>query len=241
MGNCTEGSRNVITVFGKDVPTHLHELIEPTRSALLIIDMQNDFCSPDGSAAQAGADVSMYTEIVPRIAAVASACRKIEVPVIHIRMTALPNGQSDSPAWIRLRMRASQYQPKSDDLWPFAIEGTRGAEFVTELQPQPGDLVVTKYRSSAFWQTELDIILSAAGITTVIVAGATTEGCVESTVRDAGFHDYFPVVLSDCVGSDVRALHDASLLVMSAYRADVATHGEVVKAWSEMGLLEHAG
>ena len=101
-----------------------------------------------------------------------------------------------------------------------------------ELQPEPGDAVVTKFRSSAFHNTNLDLVLRSNGIRTVLVAGCTTEGCVESTVRDACFYDYFPVVLSDCVGSDVRELHDASMLVMSAYRADVATSAEVLAAWS---------
>jgi nicotinamidase-related amidase len=63
----------------------------------------------------------------------------------------------------------------------------------------------------------------------VVVCGCTTEGCVESTVRDAGFYDYVPVVVTDCVGSDVRELHEASLRVMSAYRADIATSSEVLQ------------
>ena len=65
----------------------------------------------------------------------------------------------------------------------------------------------------------------------MLVAGCTTEGCVESTVRDLCFYDYFGVVLSDCVGSDVPALHEASMLVMSAYRADIAASSEVARAW----------
>ena len=65
-----------------------------------------------------------------------------------------------------------------------------------------------------------------------MVAGCTTEGCVESTVRDACFYDYFPVVVADCVGSDVPALHEASMLVMGAYRADVADSGEIMAAWA---------
>ena len=65
------------------------------------------------------------------------------------------------------------------------------------------------------------------------MSGCTTEGCVESTIRDLCFYDYFGVVLTDCVGSDVRELHDASMLVMSAYRADVLTSAEVAEAWHQ--------
>lgn len=98
--------------------------------------------------------------------------------------------------------------------------------------PQPGDLFVAKNRSSAFNNTNLDLLLRSNGIKSMLVAGCTTEGCVESTVRDLCFYDYFGIVASDCVGSDVRELHNASMLVMGAYRADVFTSAEVTAAWS---------
>jgi nicotinamidase-related amidase len=222
----------VITVFGKEVPTELHELVDRRQTALLVIDMQNDCCAVGGSAHAAGADLSMYAEIVPRIAELAALCRRVGVPVINVGIYSLPDGRSDSPAWIRLRMRANRnYDPANEGIWQFMVEGTWGAEFIPELQPQPGDFVVRKFRSSAFRNTDLDLILRSNGIRSVLVAGCTTEGCVESTVRDLCFYDYFGIVLSDCVGSDVRELHEASMLVMSAYRADVFTSAEVAAAW----------
>jgi nicotinamidase-related amidase len=228
----------MITVFGKEVPTELEELVDPASSALVVIDMQNDCCAEGGSAHLAGADLSMYREIVPRIAAFADVCRAAGVPVIHVRIVTLPDGASDSPAWIRLRLRANKhYDPANEGVWLFTLEGTHGAEFVDELQPRPGEVVVTKFRSSAFRETNLDLVLRSNGIRTVMVAGCTTEGCVESTVRDLCFYDYFGIVLSDCVGSDVRELHDASMLVMSAYRADVATSTEVAEIWGRLGAL----
>ncbi|MGI9658492.1 MAG: cysteine hydrolase family protein [Gaiellaceae bacterium] len=231
----------MITIHGKDVPTEVHELVDPASSALLIIDMQNDCCSEGGSGHRAGSDLSMYREIVPRIAGFAEACRLAEVPVIHVRILTLPDGASDSPAWIRLRLRANaNLDPSNDGAWEFTLEGSWGAEFVPELQPQAGEPVVTKFRSSAFRETNLDLLLRSNGITNVMVAGCTTEGCVESTVRDLCFYDYFGIVLGDCVGSDVRALHDASMLVMGAYRADIATSSEVVEAWKQLGALPKA-
>jgi nicotinamidase-related amidase len=91
--------------------------------------------------------------------------------------------------------------------------------------------VIEKFRSSALHGTALDDILCSHRIQTVLVAGCTTEGCVESTVFDLTFHDYIPVVLVDCVASDHRDLHDASLAVMSAYRADTATVSDVRRCW----------
>ena len=227
----------MITIFGKEVPTELHELVDPRSTALVIIDMQNDCCSVGGTGDRAGADLSMYEEIIPRIADFADLCRRVGVPVINVRIHTLPDGKSDSPAWIRLRLRANKsYNPENEGAWAFTLEGTWGADFVAELQPKEGDYVVTKFRSSAFTNTNLDLILRSNGIKTVLVSGCTTEGCVESTVRDLCFYDYFGVVLSDCVGSDVRELHEASMLVMGAYRADVVTSTDVAEVWRRAGV-----
>lgn len=220
----------MIKIHGHDVPTSIDELIQQLRPALLIVDMQNDFCADGGSAARWGADVAPYRAITSRIGLLAQHCRDAGVPVVHIRMLTLPDGASDSPSWLRLRMRTvGNAHGGETSVFTFAVQGTWGAEFVTGLEPQPGDLIVDKFRSSAFHKTDLDRLLRANRVETVLVCGCTTEGCVESTVRDAGFFDYFPVVVADCVASDVRELHEASLLVMSAYRADVAESADVIR------------
>ena len=222
----------MITIHGKQVPTELHELVAPASTAFCVIDMQNDCCAVGGSAHEAGADMSMYEEIIPRIGSFAAVCRDVGVPVINVRILTLPDGRSDSEAWLRLRLRANKnYDPANEGAWSFTEEGTWGADFVDGLEPHEDDFVVTKYRSSAFHNTDLDLVLRSNGIRSVLVAGCTTEGCVESTVRDLCFYDYFGIVLSDCVGSDVRELHEASMLVMGAYRADITTSDEVRAAW----------
>ena len=114
----------------------------------------------------------------------------------------------------------------------YTVADTWGHCMVDELVPQPGDIVLRKYRSSAFVATNLDLVLRSNLIKTVVVTGCTTEGCVDSTVRDAGFFDYFVVVPTDCVGSDIRDLHEAALLIMGAYRADMTTSDALVKAWT---------
>ena len=81
----------------------------------------------------------MYEEMIPRAAAFARLCREVGVPVINVGIYSLPDGKSDSPAWIRLRMRANRnYNSDNDGIWNFMVEGTWGAEFVPELEPQPG-------------------------------------------------------------------------------------------------------
>jgi nicotinamidase-related amidase len=227
-----ERGGTVIRIHGKDVPTELEEVVDPQSSAHVIIDMQNDCCALGGTGDQAGADVGAYTEVIPRIAAFADVCRSVGVPVISVRTLSLPDGRSDSPAWIRLRLRANKsFRSDNAGAWEFAVEGTWGADFVERLQPKPGDHILTKFRSSAFTNTSLDLILRSNGIKTVIVSGCTTEGCVESTVRDLSFYDYFGVVLSDAVRSDVPELHEASMLVMSACRADITTSQAIAAIW----------
>jgi nicotinamidase-related amidase len=101
---------------------------------------------------------------------------------------------------------------------------------VPGLEPQDGELVVKKYRSSAFWGTNLGLLLRSNGIKSVVVSGCTTEGCVESTARDAMFSDYYVVLAADAVGSDDRKQHDASMYLM-AHRFDLATSEDIRKHW----------
>lgn len=229
----------MIELFGKPVPTELWEMIEPRGTAVVIIDMQNDSCSPGGATDRCGGNLGMYRETIRRIARFTSQARRVGVQIINVGNYSLPDGQSDSPALLRFWLRVDQsYGGKSaEGFWNAFTPGTWGAEFVPDLQPQPGDIQIEKFRSSAFHCTNLDLFLRANGIRTVIVTGCETEGCVESTVRDLCFHDYFPIVLSDCVASSVRELHEASLFVMGAYRADVATADDIEHAWRTMGVM----
>src|SRR6202042_2004394 len=100
-----------------------------------------------------------------------------------------------------------------------------------DFAPLPHELVVPKYRSSGFWGTNLDMLLRSNGIKSVVVVGCTTEGCVESTARDAMFNDYYVIIAEDCVASDDREQHDASMLLMR-HRFDIASSDEILAQWS---------
>src|SRR5581483_9918079 len=99
-----------------------------------------------------------------------------------------------------------------------------------DLEPRANERQILKYRSSSFIGTPLDLLLSASGIKSAVVAGIVTEGCVEATVRDLDQYGYYPVVLRDCVASRRKDIEDAALLVMSA-RYDVVTSKELLKVW----------
>lgn len=222
----------MLIVRDKEIPESLEELVAPSHTALIIVDAQNDCCSPGGSMQLAGGDISMYPAVIGRVRAVIAAARKVGVRIIYIQNTNLPGGVSESPAQIRLTMRLNQsYSGVSQQSMEYTVAGSWGHCIIDELVPEQGDVVVQKYRSSGFIGTNLDLILRSNLIRTVVVAGCTTEGCVDSTVRDAGFFDYFVVVPSDCVASDNRELHEAALLIMRTYRADMTTSEDLLRTW----------
>jgi nicotinamidase-related amidase len=112
----------------------------------------------------------------------------------------------------------------------YEMEGTWGNEVLDELQPKSDEKQITKYYSSSFIGTPLDLILRNKGIKSAVVVGLVTQGCVETTVRDVEQYGYYPVVLSDCVCSSRQDLHEAALLVMSS-RYDVVTSEELLRVW----------
>jgi nicotinamidase-related amidase len=220
----------VIEVAGKQVFTELSEIVDPSHTALLIIDMQRDFCCAGGSFDRLGVDLSMYPPVIDRIGGLLQGARQSGVLPIFIQMTVLPNRASESPAQIRFNLRLHDGHHGQAEPLAYAVDGSEGQKFVPGLEPQEGELVVKKYRSSAFWGTNLALLLRSNGIKSVVVSGCTTEGCVESTARDAMFSDYYVVLATDAVGSDDRRQHDASMYLM-AHRFDLATSEDIRKHW----------
>ena len=220
----------MVVIEGKEVLTELAELIDPAHTALIMVDMQHDFIEPDGLFGSLGIDLSMYKAQRPRLAALLAAARKAGVLVVHLQNTALPGRMSDSPSQIRFNMRMHKDARGNQPPLRYTLPDTPGHAFVPEFQPKDDELVVRKYRSSGFWGTNLELVLRSNGIKTVLMGGCTTEGCVESTARDAMFNNYYVVVAEDCVASDDRAQHDASMLLMR-HRFDISTGGEIARIW----------
>jgi nicotinamidase-related amidase len=222
----------VIEVGGKTVLTKLHEIAAPGHTALVVVDMQNDLCDERGEFARQGADLSAYGPAIEHQRSLIDAAREAGVLVVFVRATTLPHDLSRSPAQIlfELRMKESYAHPL-DEPFEFCLPGTWGHDVVEPLGCRPDDLKVDKHRSSAFVGTNLDVVLRSNAIRTVVVTGCTTEGCVDSTVRDAGFLDYYPVVPRDCVASDNPRLHDAAMLILEAYRAVVTDGAELERIW----------
>jgi nicotinamidase-related amidase len=220
----------MIEVAGKQVFTELAEILDPSHTALLIVDMQRDFCCAGGSFDRLGVDLSMYPPVIDRIGGLLEGARQSGVLPVFIQMTVLPNRASESPAQIRFNLRLHDGHHGQSEPLAYTLDGSEGQRFVPGLEPQDGELVVKKYRSSAFWGTNLALLLRSNGIKSVVVSGCTTEGCVESTARDAMFSDYYVVLATDAVASDDKRQHDASMYLM-AHRFDLATSEDIRKHW----------
>jgi nicotinamidase-related amidase len=164
------------------------------------------------------------------LAALLGAARQAGTTVVHLQNTALPDRMSDSPAQIRFNLRMHKDARRNQPPLRYTIPGTPGHAFAPEFTPLENELVVRKHRSSGFWGTSLDMLLRSNGIKTVVVGGCTTEGCVESTARDAMFNDFYVVIAEDCVASDDRAQHEASMLLMR-HRFDIAGGDEIQRIW----------
>lgn len=185
--------------------------------ALLLVDLQRDFCSPEGAH---GADSTMRGPGRPAAAAENAATfldryRDSGRTPILIRTTH--GDASTSPLW------AEKYTDRPMTCRP----GTDGAAFVPEIDVRPDDVVVTKHRYSAFHGTDLDLILRSNDISEVLIGGVATNICVESAVRDAFDHDYDVTVLQDCTGSTEPELREASLENIEAHFASVETSDAV--------------
>jgi nicotinamidase-related amidase len=220
----------MIEVEGKQVFSELSELVDPEHTALVVVDMQRDFCIPGWAFDSLGIDISMYPPMIPRLARLIEGARAAAVPIVYIQMTTLPNRAIESPAQIRFNRRMHLATNGGEPL-TYTADGSEGQGIIDELAPHDGDLIVKKYRSSGFWGTNLDMVLRSNGIQSVVITGCTTEGCVESTARDAMFNDYYVVVAEDCVASDDPKQHDASLFLMR-HRFDIAAADEILGVWA---------
>ncbi|MBI2911807.1 MAG: cysteine hydrolase, partial [Chloroflexi bacterium] len=163
--------------------------------------------------------------MVPRLQEVLSEARQAGLPVIHVRMAITAATKSDVSREHRLRRSGADR--------PVCEEGTWGAEFY-QIEPLPGEPVVTKRRYSAFVGTDFETLLKSRGIRSLILAGVTTDVCVESTARDAFMRDYYVVFLSDCTGLDDPQVQEATLERIGRYFGQVVTSAEVLAAWRRL-------
>jgi ureidoacrylate peracid hydrolase len=204
----------------------LAEWIDPASSALLVVDMQNDFCHPQGAFAMRGLDISSAQEIIPVLRRLMDAAREAGVLVVIIRVVRGAN--TGWPAFERLTRY--NYGP---GFIPVFVEGTWGAELLEEFRPKLGDIQLDKNRYGAFTGTNLDLMLKSKGVRTIVMSGGATNVCVESTAREGFMLDYNVVVVEDACATVTKALHEGALASIRGWFGRVERAEDVVGVWKQ--------
>jgi ureidoacrylate peracid hydrolase len=208
----------------------LKDKLHPQHTALIVIDMQNDFCASDGFVANGGRDVSLVQELAKRLPAFISQARKTGVLIVFVRCAySTPENRFLSDVWLE---QAARRQNGGYTLSPVCQTGERGAEYYG-VRPEESDTVVVKHRYDAFHATDLDLILRSSAIRTVVLTGVSTHVCVETTARSAFVRDYYTVVVADGCAAYSAQEHEASLNVIDRFFGEVAPMESILPHWSE--------
>ncbi len=181
--------------------------IKASETALIVVDMVKDFTDPDGLVFY-----PMNREILPTIAKLVDACHEKDIQVIFIQH----------------RYRKDKYDKNLETMRPNCIEGSGGEE-IDPLLPvdRKKDYIIQKRRYSAFYGTDLDLVLREHGIKNTVIVGTKTNCCIRATVQDAYFNYYYPIVLSDCVGTDSKEVNQVHLTDIDKYFGVVMTSDEL--------------
>lgn len=202
----------------------LAKAVMPASAALIVIDVQNDFCAKGGYYDKTGADLSFSAPAIERMVQLIDAARAAGVRVIFAR-----NHYDDVYVSETQRARARRVG------WymPYCLQGTWGADFY-RVAPLPGETIVTKHRYDAFYNTDLEVVLRSNKVQSLILTGVATNVCVESTMRSAYFRDFEVVVVEDCCAARNVSAHEASLENVRKHFGLVATAADIEQVWRDV-------
>jgi len=209
--------------------TTLEQKIDPAHAALIVVDMQNDFCAAGGMMDLEEADLGAVQAMAERLPDVLDAARSAGVLVVFVRnVYSTERNVYLSDVWLEqmLRRRGDSYTVREvcgADSWQ--------GDFYGGIAPREGEPIVTKHRYGAFHNTDLEMILRVHGIRTVVLTGVATNACVETTAREAFVHDYYVVFAADGTACYSEEAHEATLRTIDKYFGVVVGLDEVVDVW----------
>jgi ureidoacrylate peracid hydrolase len=216
--------------------------IDAATTAIIVCDMQNDFGATGGMFDRAGVDISMIQKAIAPTARVLASGRHAGMKVVYLKMAFLPDLSDLGPSDSVNRVRHTQgfnvgqaMRAPNGRLSRVLIRDNWGTEMLPELAPQDNDPQIYKHRFSGFYDTALDSTLRRLNAKHLVFTGCTTSVCVESTIRDAMFRDYLPVLLADCSAEPIghqfsRSNHDASLLTVATLLGWVSDSAELINS-----------
>ena len=194
------------------------------KAALLLVDLQNDFCHPEGTASKRGKDIHAIHGTMKQMKDLLETARECKVPVIHV--ISEHSAWTESPSGHERFGRSNQKSNVS-----YCEPGSWGAEIHDDFSPLPEEKIVVKNRYSAFVHTNLELLLRSNDIGHLTIIGAYTNVCIDTTARDAAMRDFFVSIPSNCVVSDNEKLHDNALELLQGTFAEIVHAIEVKKQW----------
>lgn len=205
----------------------LEQVLTQRKSALIIVDVQNDFCHPEGSFAKKGMDVSTVTGIIPNIQRLIDAAHAAKLPVIFIQN--MEDESTDAEAWL-MRPDGDENTPNEN----VTRRGTWGAE-IFRLKPEEHDIVIEKHRFNAFHNTRLDTALRSLGVQSVVVTGLSTNVCVMNTAFNAVMYGYHVVLAEDACAAWSAPAHEFAVNNIRLFVGKVVDTEAVASCWEARG------
>jgi ureidoacrylate peracid hydrolase len=235
------GMRNIMTdrdelyeiaqmIAHKPILRGLRDKVAPHHTAIIVVDMQNDFVAKDGMMGKEGWNLTLAQEMAERLPGLLASARRAGVLVVFVHnIYSTGTNHYLSDVWME---QAARKRPGGYITIPGCEAMSWGADYYANLRPEVNDPVVVKHRYNAFLNTDLDTILRANGIRTTVFTGVSTNCCVESTAREAFMRDYYVVVVDDATASYSRELHQAALKTLDALFGEITSIAALTEIWN---------
>lgn len=205
----------------------LAEKASPQQAAVIVVDVQNDYCHPDGMRGRQRSTAACV-EMAPRLERFLATARAAGVRVVWVRTE---NDETTVSTALR-EQRSNRPDGAQFPCYP----GSWGADYY-HVRPLPGEPVVTKHRYSGFIRTDLDLILRCLGVRTLLMTGVSTNACVESTARDGFMLDYHVVLVEDCCAAGSQEDHESTVRNVQKLLGVVATSEEIARTWTPAAVV----